>query len=133
MPHLILDHSQNLAIQTDLQALCDRVRDAALETGLFELGALRVRAHAAGAFTVADGLADNAYLHLTVAIGAGRSADQKRRAGDHVWAALTDQLAPLLAGAHFALTMEWREIDPELSWKQNAIHPRIRAEKESQP
>jgi 5-carboxymethyl-2-hydroxymuconate isomerase len=35
-------------------------------------------------------------------------------------------LAALFATPHFALSLEIREIDPELSWKRNAIHPRLR-------
>ncbi|TGU68353.1 5-carboxymethyl-2-hydroxymuconate isomerase, partial [Mesorhizobium sp. M1C.F.Ca.ET.144.01.1.1] len=37
-----------------------------------------------------------------------------------------DHLSSLFATPHFALSLEIREIDAELSWKKNAIHPRLR-------
>ncbi|MBI4046145.1 MAG: 5-carboxymethyl-2-hydroxymuconate isomerase, partial [Devosia nanyangense] len=40
--------------------------------------------------------------------------------------AVGDYLAPLFDTPHFALSLEIREIHPDLSWKKNAIHPRLR-------
>ena len=39
---------------------------------------------------------------------------------------MSEYLAPLFETPHFALSLEIREIDPALSWKKNAIHPRLR-------
>lgn len=128
MPHLTIEHSANLAGQTDLQALCRVLHGAMLQTGLFELGAIRVRALAAEHYAVADLLPQNAFAALYLRIGAGRSAEDKARAGQIIFDAATQALAPLFNTPHFALTLEIIEIDPSLSWKKNAIHPRIRAE-----
>ena len=43
-----------------------------------------------------------------------------------VFAAVSEYLAGLFETPHFALSLEIREIDPALSWKKNAIHPRLR-------
>ena len=45
------------------------------------------------------------------------------------FAAAEGALAPLFGSPHFALSLEIREIDPELSWKRNAMHARLRAAK----
>ena len=129
MPHLSYEYSANLDATVNHTELCAALHASALETGLFELGALRVRALRNDFYAVADLLPQNGFLHLTISIGAGRDASAKKAAGDHIWDALIDHLGPLFDTPHFALTMEIREIDPEFSWKKNAIHPRIRSQK----
>ena len=44
MPHLTVEYSANLEDRTDLDALCAALLETVLETGLFEVGAVRVRA-----------------------------------------------------------------------------------------
>lgn len=129
MPHLSYEYSANLDATIDHDQLCTTLHSAALESGLFELGALRVRALRSDKYAIADLLQKNGFLHLTISIGAGRDANQKKAAGVHIWTKLTDFLSNQFATPHFALTMEIREIDPDFSWKKNAIHPRIRAQK----
>lgn len=128
MPHLSYEYSANLDGKIDQNALCKHIHSAAIQSGLFELGALRVRAHRCEHYAVADQLPQNGFLHLQISIGAGRSPKAKAAAGELIWAELTTFLAPLFETPHFALTMEIREIDPDFSWKKNAIHPRIRAQ-----
>lgn len=129
MPHLSYEYSSNLDAKINHATLCETLHAAALETGLFELGALRVRAVKCSDYAIADLLHQNGFLHLTISIGAGRQAEAKKAAGDHIWAALTAYLKDQFDTPHFALTQEIREIDPDFSWKKNAIHPRIRAQK----
>lgn len=126
MPHLTLEHSANLSAKADLSALCHELKEAVLETGLFEVGAVRVRAIACNAYAVADELPDNAFLDMNFRIGVGRSDEEKKRAGEAIFAAAQRHLKPLFETPHFALTLEIREIDPALSWKKNAMHPRLR-------
>lgn len=126
MPHLSIEYSSNLDGRVDFPALCDRVLATIMETGLFELGAVRVRAFRAEAYAIADRLPENAFIDMSFRIGTGRSAAEKKLAGERIFAAVTDELSPLFATPHFALTLEIREIDPDLSWKKNAIHPRLR-------
>lgn len=127
MPHFTIEYSASLEDRADIQLLCDTVHAAAQGCGLFELGAIRVRALRAEAVTIADALPRNAFVHLTVSVGAGRDKSALASAGESIWVALLKALAPAFETPHFALSMEWREIDPDLSWKKNAIHPRIRA------
>jgi 5-carboxymethyl-2-hydroxymuconate isomerase len=126
MPHLTVEYSANLPGRADLDQLCRALHGAMLDSGLFELGAIRVRALRADHFAVADLLPENAFAHLTLRLGAGRSLDDRKRAGDLIFAAATQALATLFTTPHFALTLEMVEIDPDLSWKKNAIHPRLR-------
>ena len=127
MPHFTMEYSSNLDDRVDFNALCSAVHGAIMTTGLFELGAVRVRAVRCEAYAIADLLSENAFIDMSFRIGAGRTVAERKATGDAIFATVTDFLAPLFATPHFALTLEIREIDPDLSWKKNAIHPRLRA------
>lgn len=126
MPHMSVEYSANLDGQVDIADFCRLLSREMLATGLFEPGAVRVRAHRAEAYAVADLLPENGFIDLNLRIGTGRSAEDKKRGGEAIFAAASDYLASLFATPHFALSLEIREIDAELSWKKNAIHPRLR-------
>jgi 5-carboxymethyl-2-hydroxymuconate isomerase len=126
LPHMAIEYSANLDASVDMTELCALVSRTILDTGLFETGAVRVRAFRAEAYAVADRLPENGFMDLNFRIGKGRSAEEKKRTGEAIFAAVTHHLAPLFTTPHFALTLEIREIDADLSWKKNAIHPRLR-------
>lgn len=127
MPHLTIEYSANLQAPTDIAGLCRSLHAAILATGLFEVGAVRVRAVACADYAVADLLGENGFADLRLRIGAGRSDADKTRVGEAVFAAAVAHFAPLFATPHFALTLDIVEIDAAYSWKKNAIHPRLRA------
>ena len=123
MPHLSIEYSANLDARVDIDALCALVLRTVLETGLFETGAVRVRAFRAEAYAVADQLPENAFIDMSLRIGTGRSADDKKRTGEADLRGGDANTSPrCLTTPHFALSLEIREIDPVLSWKKNAIH-----------
>ncbi|TPK67533.1 5-carboxymethyl-2-hydroxymuconate Delta-isomerase [Mesorhizobium sp. B2-4-15] len=126
MPHFSIEYSANLDAKVDMDELCALVLRTVLDTGLFETGAVRVRAFRATAYAIADNLPENAFLDMSFRIGTGRSGEDKKRTGEAVFAAVSQHLASLFEVPHFALSLEIREIDPVLSWKKNAIHPRLR-------
>ena len=127
MPHLTIEYSANLEERSDIAGLCATLHSAMLATFLFELGAIRVRAVRCDHFAVADFLAQNGFADLRLRIGAGRSEHEKKRAGDMIFAAACAHFEPLFQTPHFALSLDIAETDPSLSWKKNAIHPRLRA------
>jgi 5-carboxymethyl-2-hydroxymuconate isomerase len=126
MPHFTMDYSANLDRTVDFDALCRIVHAEILKTGLFEIGAVRVRAIRCEAYAIADLLGENAFIDMSFRIGEGRSEEDKRRTGEAIFKAVIQHLDALFQTPHFALTLEIREIDPALSWKKNAIHPRLR-------
>lgn len=94
MPHLTVEYSANLEGRTDFDALCTGLLETLLETGLFELGAPRVRALRADHYAIADRLPENAFIDLNLRIGKGRSAEEKKRTGDALFATAGRLLAP---------------------------------------
>lgn len=126
MPHFRIEYSANLEGRTDLPAFCRAMHAAILATGLFELGAVRVRAFRAEHVVVADDLPENAFLDAVFRVGEGRTPEQLKVAGDALFAAAQMELAPLFGTPHFMLSLSIEEINGSLSWKRNAIHPRLR-------
>jgi 5-carboxymethyl-2-hydroxymuconate isomerase len=127
MPHLTIEYSANLGVRGDIAGLCRALHGAMISTGLFETGAIRVRAIGCADYAVADLMAENAFADMRLRIGAGRSQADKARAGEAIFAAAVAHFAPLFERPHFALSLDIAENDPTLSWKKNAIHPRLRA------
>jgi 5-carboxymethyl-2-hydroxymuconate isomerase len=126
MPHLTVEYSDNLARLTEMDVLCQALHTSLLASGLFELGAIRVRARACPHYAVADLLPQNAFADLILRIGTGRSEDEKKTVGQALMRVAEAHFAPQLASPHFALSLEVQEISAPFSWKTNAIHPRLR-------
>ena len=126
MPHLTVEYSGNLERLTDMGALCHALHTSLLASGLFELGAIRVRARSCSHYAVADLLPENAFADLILRIGTGRSEDEKKTVGQALMRAAEAHFAPQLATPHFALSLEVQEISAPFSWKTNSIHPRLR-------
>jgi 5-carboxymethyl-2-hydroxymuconate isomerase len=126
MPHFTIEHSSNLDGPVDIGRLCRVARDAILASGLFEEGAVRVRAVESRHHAIADLDPRNGFIDMSFRIGRGRSDAQKKAAGEAIFSAVAKELGPLFETPHFALSLEIREIDAELSWKRNAMHDRLR-------
>lgn len=128
MPHLTLEYSANLDGAVDFDALCRALLVALMASGLVERGAPRIRAIRCDAYAIADEMAENSFIDMALRLGAGRSLEEKRNLGDALIAAARPLLSPQFAQPHFALSLEVREIDPDLSWKLNTMHARLRAQ-----
>lgn len=121
MPHLIIEYSANLEDRLDLDRLMDALHQAALDTGVFPLGGLRIRAHSVDRYRIADCDPSNAFVHVTALIGHGRPLDVRQRAGEQLFATLTDQLAVLYEQSPLAISFNIQEFHPELNFKQNNL------------
>jgi 5-carboxymethyl-2-hydroxymuconate isomerase len=126
MPHITIEYSANLETEFEMTAVCGHIKRTLLASGLFELGAVRVRAFAATAYAITDEHPANAFVDVSVRIGVGRSDTEKRQLGDDLFALLNRLFAKSLAQPHFAVSLEIREINPNLSWKKNSMHDRLR-------
>lgn len=121
MPHFLIDYSPNLADRVSLPNLLAALRDAAVATGVFPLAGIRVRAMAVDHVVMADGNPQHAYIDIIARIGIGRDMDTKKRALAAVFAAAEEFLRPVMEGSSLMLSMELREIDPDLSAKTSSI------------
>ena len=127
MPHLIVEYSANIEAKIELEALLDKLRDSALQTGVFPLGGLRVRAHRMEHYRIADCHADNGYVHVTAWIGHGRPLDVRERAGEQLFATLRAHLDELFQRSPLAISFNIQEFHPVLNYKQNNLHEYVLA------
>lgn len=130
MPHLTIEYSPGLEARADIAGICKAAHGAMRQARIFPLAGIRIRAFRADHCIIADGLAENDFLAMTLAVGAGRGTAALRQAGDAIFAAVQAALAGPLSTPHFALSLEIRVIDPELSWKDTPIHARLSGRKE---
>lgn len=127
MPHVIVEYSANL--RTDADALVDALHDAALDTGIAPLDALRTRASVREHYAIGDRHAENTFVAVVARIGAGRSGDDRQRLLDALMQALERSLG---AAADTAmLSVEVQEIDAALRINHNHLRPKIAARRES--
>ena len=128
MPHFTLEYSANLDSRVDMGKVVETVRKAAVETGIFPVGGIRVRAIRCEHYAIADGNPNLGFLAMVLRLGEGRDLATRKKAGEHVFRALSDHLDPGFAVSKFALSFDIQINDKEMSWKRNNIHEALKAE-----
>ena len=128
MPHFTIEYSANLAERTDIGAICELVRRTALETRIFPIGGIRVRAVRCEHYAIADARHDYGFLDMVLRIGEGRDLKTRQKAGEHVFQALSRHLDPVFAASKFALSFDMQINDKDTSWKRNNIHDALKVE-----
>jgi 5-carboxymethyl-2-hydroxymuconate isomerase len=128
MPHFSIEYSANLEPHVDMGKVCEVVRKAASETGIFPIGGIRVRAIRCEHYAIADGRQDYGFLAMLLRLGEGRDLVARQKAGEHVFQALSNYLDPIFASSKFALSFDMQINDKDTSWKRNNIHDALKAE-----
>jgi 5-carboxymethyl-2-hydroxymuconate isomerase len=127
MPHFTIEYSANVDSLVDMDEVVEVVRKAAVETKIFPLGGIRVRAIKCEHYAIADGRANLGFLDMVLRLGEGRDLPTRKKAGEHIFAALSAHLDPVFKESKFALSFDMQINDKETSWKRNNIHdiPRV--------
>jgi 5-carboxymethyl-2-hydroxymuconate isomerase len=128
MPHFTIQYSANLDKQIDMAKVVEVVRKAAVETGIFPLGGIRVRAVRCEHYAIGDGNPDLAFLDMLLRLGEGRDLKTRKEAGEYIFRALSAYLDPVFAKGKFALSFDMQINDKETSWKRNNIHEALKPE-----
>jgi 5-carboxymethyl-2-hydroxymuconate isomerase len=128
VPHFTLEYSANLDDRVDMAEVVEIVRKAAVETGIFPLGGIRVRATRCEHYAIADGRSEYSFLDMVLRLGEGRDLAARKKAGDHIFKALSAYLDPIFADSKFALSFDMQINDKETSWKRNNIHEALKVE-----
>ena len=128
MPHFTIEYSANLDKRLDMAKVVEVVRKAAVETGIFPLGGIRVRALRCEHFSIADGNPQHGFLDMVLRLGEGRDLAARKKAGEHIFKALSTHLDPAFSTSKFALSFDMQINDKETSWKRNNIHDALKVE-----
>jgi 5-carboxymethyl-2-hydroxymuconate isomerase len=128
MPHFTIEYSANLDKRIDMAAVVELVRKAAVETGIFPLGGIRVRAIRCEHYAIGDGNPQLGFLAMVLRLGEGRDLPTRKKAGEHIFKTLSAHLDPVFAGSKLALSFDMQVNDKETSWKRNNIHDALKVE-----
>ena len=97
MPHFTLEYSANLDSLVDIASVVEVVRKGAVETEIFPLGGIRVRAIRCEQYAIADGRPDYGFIAMLLRLGEGRDLAARKRAGEHIFRTLSEHLDPVFA------------------------------------
>ncbi|MEM9632866.1 MAG: 5-carboxymethyl-2-hydroxymuconate isomerase [Pseudomonadota bacterium] len=125
MPHITLEYSANLQERVDIQGLCERLREEAATIAAFPMPGIRVRALKADFYSIADGASKHGFVDISVRLRAGRPQEVKADAAQRLFDAAKAFLEPVLATSSLALSLEMRDIDPDLSPKTGTIRDHL--------
>ena len=128
MPHVIVEYSGNLEPRVDIAGLCEVLRAAAAGQEIFPEDGVRVRALRAEHYAIADAHPDNAFIDISVRLRGGRALEARKAATEAIFEAARAFLADVIAIAPIMLSLEMRDIDPDLSPKLNTIRDRMEKE-----
>lgn len=86
MPHIIVEYAEQLASDTEVDAMLQAVHHSVADSGLFEASHIKTRAYPFRNFTHAGG--SEPYIHIQARIKSGRDTDNKKRLGETILAGL---------------------------------------------
>lgn len=128
MPHIALEYSANMERRTDIAALCDHLRKAAISTGVFPMPGIRVRAFRADYVSIANGDDAHGFIDISIRLREGRDLDTRKAATQAIFEAAKSFLKPAMAQHSIALSLEMRDIDAALSPKSGTTRDHLKEE-----
>ncbi|MEC5422993.1 5-carboxymethyl-2-hydroxymuconate Delta-isomerase [Virgibacillus sp. C22-A2] len=126
MPHVTVEYTSNLKAECDLKALLKKINETLIAAGgIFPVGGIRSRAIELHDYFIADGAdEDDAFVHVTLKIGAGRSAEEKKVICDRLFKQMESYFEGVFETRYLALSMELYEFGAHETYKKNNIHQR---------
>jgi 5-carboxymethyl-2-hydroxymuconate isomerase len=125
MPHITIEYSANVEKDVDVRALVHAIHRTAIESGVFELAAIRTRASRRDVYEIADGDPGNAFIHVDVNLAPGRDAEIRRGVAQAMLDVLGKATDTIAAHAGVALSVEVRQIDNATAQRRNNLHQRL--------
>ncbi|MEK4383825.1 5-carboxymethyl-2-hydroxymuconate Delta-isomerase [Aeribacillus sp. FSL K6-2848] len=127
MPHFILEYTDNIKKEAKIPELLKKVNDVLIsKSDIFPIGGVRSRAIELKDYCVADGFEDDAFVHGTLKIGAGRTEEDKKAVCDEIFAVMKDHFSILFKRRYLALSLELYEFSEFGTYKYNNIHQRYK-------
>ncbi|MDN3722563.1 hypothetical protein QW131_33235 [Roseibium salinum] len=74
---------------------------------------------------IADGNPDHAFLDISVRLRGGRTLEVRKAATERIFAAARSYCDQVMKSSSFMLSMEMRDIDPDLSPKDSSIRDHL--------
>lgn len=139
MPHLIVEYTDNIE-QADISQFLQKLNQVLIDRSeIYPIGGIRARAVRLTEYLIADGAnsghatdatdsisKQDAFVHVALKIGAGRSAQVKQETGDALFSVVTEHFAEEFEKRPLALSLEIQEFAESGTWKKNGIHARYK-------
>lgn len=127
MAHAIVEWTDNLMadgfeIRPLLELIAKEMREA---NRVFPWGGIRIRGIKMTDYVIADDSGEDAFINITVKMGAGRSAEFKKEFFGKLFEAIKAHTAPIFEKRFLALSLYVEEADEAGSFKHNNIHKRF--------
>lgn len=132
MPHIIIEYSDNIGAEADVEQLVGLVHAAALASPIVPLAGLRTRAVPRRHYRVADGDRRNAFVAVVARLGPGRDAEVKHRFLERLLVAVEDAVSAVAPELDVSYSVEYQEIDAEFRINRNHIRARIEQENQDE-
>ena len=127
MPHLIIEYTDNLLPHIQIKELLKKSGEVLSSfPDVYPIGGIRVRAIQVTDYWIADGSEDDAFVHMTLKIGAGRTDKEKKETCDKLFQALQEHMRELFDSRNLALSLELSEFSESGTYKKNNIHKRFK-------
>jgi 5-carboxymethyl-2-hydroxymuconate isomerase len=127
MPHVIVEYTDNIKKEANIPVLLQKINDVLISFDqIFPIGGVRSRAIELKDYQFADGSEDDAFVHATLKIGAGRSDEDKKVVCDRLFVVIKDHFSELYDKRYLALSMELCEFAEIGAYKHNNIHARYK-------
>ncbi|MFD2044879.1 5-carboxymethyl-2-hydroxymuconate Delta-isomerase [Ornithinibacillus salinisoli] len=127
MPHIIVEYTSNLKDEGNIRLLLQQINESLIAEGdVFPIGGIRSRAIEVKDYVIADGTGeDDAFVHVLLKIGAGRSEEILKKACDRLFRQIQEHFAEIFETRYLALSMEIVEFQ-KATYKKNNIHARYK-------
>ncbi len=127
MPHLIIEYTDNIKKEAGIPNLLKQANETLLlHTDIIPIGGLRTRAIELKDYYVADGTENDAFVHLTLKIGGGRSDEEIEKIGDDLFASIKEYFKEMFKKRYLAISMEVY-VFSRPTYKLNNIHLRYQS------
>ncbi|HVW67352.1 MAG TPA: 5-carboxymethyl-2-hydroxymuconate isomerase [Steroidobacteraceae bacterium] len=127
MPHFIVEYTDNLAQRGAIAALLAKASaKLAAQNGVFPLGGIRARAIQSRHHRISAPSGGEAFVHATLKIGYGRTAEAKQKVFDELFDLLQEHFRAVAAPPQLMVSMELYEFDEGGTYKHNNVHARFR-------
>ncbi|MFD2165977.1 5-carboxymethyl-2-hydroxymuconate Delta-isomerase [Thalassotalea euphylliae] len=106
MPHLVIEHSNDVLVQTDTKTLIETTVNAAMDSALFEVPHIKARTLDYGHIFV--GGTDKGFIHVVARILSGRTIEQRQHLSSTLLKALQN-----MSLKELSITVEVVEMERE--------------------
>ncbi len=117
MPHLMLEHTDNLVPAAPLEGVLARMHSVLGEVGGIRIGNCKSRSRVVRGYLVGDGARPAAFVHLEVRLLEGRSLETRRAIGERLLEILRDAFRAPHDVEDLQITVEIRDLEKELYFK----------------